>query len=205
MAVRQAGYRKISYSDADYFNPSANDSRIATATREKPAPSVEQIRHVVASIAVDSDIDRRDRALIAFALLSGARDDAIASLALRHIDLSKRTVFQDARSVRTKNRKTFTSWFFPVGEDIEAIVADWMGFLTSAFFQNLWSSPAGPNRPSPSSATRVAGKTGSSGPKSLSVVRNPIQSATIASMSSPTGKNHDVKVFRFLVRTLRAS
>lgn len=40
-----------------------------------------------------------------------------------------RTVFHDARSVRTKNRKTFTSRFFPIGDDIEAIVADWIVFL----------------------------------------------------------------------------
>lgn len=42
----QVGYRKIGYSDADYFNPSANDSRIATASREKAAPSIEQVRHI---------------------------------------------------------------------------------------------------------------------------------------------------------------
>ena len=40
----QAGYRRITYSDAEYFNPSANDGRIATARRERPAPSIEQIR-----------------------------------------------------------------------------------------------------------------------------------------------------------------
>lgn len=125
----QAGYRRISYSDAEYFNPSANDSRIATARREKAAPDVEQVRLVLKSIAIENDIDRRDRALIAFALLSGARDDAIASMAIRHIDIVRRTVFQDARDVRTKNRKTFTSWFFPIGDDVEAIVADWIAYL----------------------------------------------------------------------------
>lgn len=127
----QAGYRKITYSDADYFNLSANDSRVATASREKPAPSIDQVRHVINSIAQIDELARRDRALIAFALLSGARDDAIASLSLRHVDIVRRTVFQDARVVRTKNRKTFTSWFFPVGDDIEAIVADWIAFLHS--------------------------------------------------------------------------
>lgn len=144
----QPGYRRIGYSDADYFNPSANDSRIATAKREKPVPSIEHIRHVVNSIAIECDIDRRDQALIAFALLSGARDDAIASLALRHVDPDRRTVFQDARSVRTKNRKTFTSWFFPVGDDIEAIVADWIAHLKG----KLSFGPDDPLFP----ATRVA-------------------------------------------------
>jgi integrase len=125
----QTGYRRITYSDADYFNPSANDGRIATAERERAAPSLEQIKHVVRSIVPANDIDRRDRALIAFALLTGARDNAIASLSLRLIDLSKRTIFQDARTVRTKNRKSFTTWFFPVGDELEVIVRDWVIYL----------------------------------------------------------------------------
>lgn len=144
----QAGYRKISYTDADYFNPTANDSRIATALREKPAPSIEQVRHVLVSINPATDLDRRDQALIAFALLTGARDDAIASLALRHVDIVARTVFQDARSVRTKNRKTFTSWFFPIGEDIEAIVVEWVSRLKANHLFGL-DDPVFP-------ATRVA-------------------------------------------------
>lgn len=124
------GFRRISYSDAEYFNPSANDGRIAAAVRDKPAPSIAQIRYVLACLPSKTDIEKRNRALLAFTLLSGARDDAIASLAIRHIDLAARTVFQDARAVRTKRRKTFTSCFFPVGDDIEAIVAEWIAYLT---------------------------------------------------------------------------
>ena len=69
--------------------------------------------------------------MFAFTILRGARDDAIASILVRHVNLKERTVFQDAREVRTKNRKTFTSTFFPVGGDIEAIVVDWISFLTT--------------------------------------------------------------------------
>lgn len=127
----QAGYRRIAYADAEYFNPSANDVRIASAKRDRPIATVEQFRDVALSIRVGTDIDRRDQALIAFAPLSGARDDAIASLAIGHVDLDRRIVFQDARSVRTKNRKTITSSFFPVGADLEAIVVDWIAFLKS--------------------------------------------------------------------------
>ncbi len=123
------GFRKIGYADADYFNPSANDGRIASATREKPAPSLEQVRHVLGVMPHGTDIEKRNRALIAFALLTGARDDAIASLSLRHVDLAARMVMQDARTVRTKRRKTFVTYFFPVGEDVEAIVADWIAHL----------------------------------------------------------------------------
>ena len=36
---------------------------------------------------------------------------------------------QDAREVRTKHAKTFTTWFFPVGDDIRQIVIAWIEFL----------------------------------------------------------------------------
>jgi integrase len=127
----QPGFRaKLTYSDAEYFRPSANDERIARAVREKPVASLEDIRRVLAAMPADNDIEMRDRALIAFALLTGARDNAIASMSLKHVDLERRSVFQDARDVRTKNRKTFTTWFFPVGADVEQIVTDWISFLS---------------------------------------------------------------------------
>ena len=129
----QPGYKsRINYSDAEYFNPSANDTRIATAKRERPTPSLEQIRHVIAGMPIATDIHKRDRALVAFVALSGARDDAIASLRLKHLDLAARTISQDARQVRTKNRKTFTTHFFPVGNDLEAIVVAWVSHLRTA-------------------------------------------------------------------------
>ena len=130
----QAGYKsKISYSDCEYFNQLGNDTRIALATREKPVPSLEQIRHVLASMPRDTIIQKRDHALLAFTLLSGMRDDAIASLNISHVDLEKRRIYQDANTVRTKFRKTHNSTFFPVGDDIEAIVVEWIDTLKTEF------------------------------------------------------------------------
>jgi integrase len=125
------GYRsKLTYSDMEYFNVSNNDGRIAKASRSRPVPAVEQIRGVVLSMPAASDIGKRNRALIAFTIVSGARDDAIASMLIRHVDPINRTVFHDAREVRSKNRKTFTSIFFPVSQDLESIVVEWISFLT---------------------------------------------------------------------------
>src|SRR5262245_45395331 len=68
--AQQPGFRsRLNYSDAEYFNASANDERIAKAVRERPSPNLEQIRHVLKSMPVRSDIERRNQALIAFALL----------------------------------------------------------------------------------------------------------------------------------------
>src|ERR1022692_3763953 len=45
-----------------------------------------------------------------------ARDSAIASMKLKHVDLVANRVDQDAREVKTKFSKTFSTFFFPVGD-----------------------------------------------------------------------------------------
>ena len=75
----QPGYKsKITYDDANYFNLSDKDVRIANATRQRPVPSLDQIKHVLATMPAVSDIELRNRSLIAFTILTGARDGAIA-------------------------------------------------------------------------------------------------------------------------------
>jgi hypothetical protein len=61
---------------------------------------------------------------VAFTILTGARDGAIASLKRRHIDLAAGRVDQDARQVNTRFSKSFSTTFFPVGDDIAAVVVD---------------------------------------------------------------------------------
>lgn len=128
----QPGFKsRISYSDAEYFNLSEKETRVAKARRERPVPSLEQVRSVIFGMPSATVIERRDRALIAFTLLTGARDQAIASLKLKHVNLQQRQVFQDAREVKTKFSKSFQTWFFPVGIDVERIVVDWIELLRS--------------------------------------------------------------------------
>lgn len=126
----QPGYRRtLSYSDAEYFNPSGLEMRRASAPRDRPIPTIEQIRHVLTVTPAETPVQRRDRAIIAFTLLSGARDDAIASLRLGNVNLDTRRVFQDARTVRTKNGKTIESWLFRLGDDFDDILRDWVAYL----------------------------------------------------------------------------
>jgi integrase len=126
----QPGYKsRLKYSDAEYFNLSDKDSRVATARREQRAPTLEEISQVIKLMRGGTEIERRNRALVAFALLSGARDSAIASMKLKHIDLIRKSVYQDARDVKTKFSKTFRTFFFPVGEEIVQIFVDWVTYL----------------------------------------------------------------------------
>ena len=132
----QPGFRsRFTYSDADYFNLSDRDARIAKAHVEKAAPSLEQVRDIVLSMPSDDPLQRRDRALVAFILLTGARDGAVISLKMKHFDLAEGRIVQDAREVATKFGKTFSTWFFPVGDDMRRIVEEWAAYLTQ---EMLW-------------------------------------------------------------------
>ncbi len=132
----QPGYKsRISFSDAEYFNMSAKEARVAKAHREERVPTLQQIRHVIESMPAGTEIERRDQALIAFTILTGARDRATASLKLKHIDLGQGQLNQDARQVETKFSKTFTTWFFPVDGDVLQIVVDWVDHLRR---EKLW-------------------------------------------------------------------
>jgi len=134
----QPGYRsKLQYSDAEYFNLSEKDSRVATARRSRPAPTMEQVRHVISVMPANTDVERRDRAVIAFTLLTGARDSAIASIKLKHVDLVRGSVFQDAREVRTKFSKSFTTYFFPVGEEVLSVFEEWVTHLRANLLWEL--------------------------------------------------------------------
>jgi integrase len=134
----QSGYKsRLQYADAEYFNLSDKDTRIATAKRQQRFPTIEQIKHVISKMPDNTEIECRNRALIAFTLLTGARDGAIASLKLKHVDLIAGCVNQDARDVKTNFSKTFNTYFFPIGEEIRAIVSDWVSYLKD---KKLWGN-----------------------------------------------------------------
>jgi len=133
---REPGFKsRLNYSDADYFSLSLKDAAIAKAGSQERIPTLDQIRHVIGAMPSETDVEKRDRALIAFILMTGARVDAVASIRLKHINLDEGKVFQDGGQVRTKFSKSFTTYFFPVGADIHAIFAEWVAFLQT---NRLW-------------------------------------------------------------------
>src|SRR4051812_32662147 len=100
----QSGYRsRISLCDAEYFNLSIKDARVAKAARPERVPTLEQIRHVLNVMPTSTEIQLRDRALVAFTLLTGARDGAVASLKLGHVDVACQR-FPKAMGVEVRQR-----------------------------------------------------------------------------------------------------
>ncbi|HTN60029.1 MAG TPA: tyrosine-type recombinase/integrase [Devosia sp.] len=116
----------IAYADADYFSMAEKDVAVARARREKRVPTPDQVRHVLANMATGTVLERRDRALIAFAATTGARVSALATFQLGHVDLQNGFVEQDARTVRTKFAKTFRTYFMPVIDGALEIVSAWV-------------------------------------------------------------------------------
>ena len=166
---REPGFRsKLNPNDAQYFNPSEQDRRIAGARREGYVPTLDDIRRVLAAMPSQSFVEKRDRALIAFAILSGARDGAMITFRLKHLDIAAKTIFQDGREVKTKRRKTFTSHFFPVGPEPLKIVADYVNTLVA----ELRFGPDDPLFP----ATRV-GQAADRGFAAMGLTRQPWSSA----------------------------
>ena len=126
----QSGYKsRVSHSDADYFNISTKDARIAHAHRDKPYPTMAQALHAFQQMPDATVIERRDKALFAFLMLTGARVGAIASTRMKRIDLIEGCFYQDARDVKTKNAKTFTTWFMPVNPAYRECFERWVEYL----------------------------------------------------------------------------
>lgn len=134
----QRGYKScFSTYDAEYFNLSAKEARIATSRRKKPFPTVEQVKHVLATMPSATEIEQRNRAVVAFTLLTGARDSATASFKMKHVDLIADRVHQDAREVKTKFSKSFDTYFFQVGLEVRQILVDWVNYLKET---KLWGN-----------------------------------------------------------------
>jgi integrase len=139
----QPGYKsRLHVPDIEYFNLFDKDMSIAKAKKHKAFPSMDQIRKVILSMPVETGIQRRNRALIAFTILTGIRDGALASLRLKHIDLSQTLplVKQEPDMVKTKFSKSILTYFFPVGDDLQEIALDWIRELQ----ENKLFSPTDP-------------------------------------------------------------
>lgn len=126
----QQGYKKVlSYADVEYFNNNRNDARAAHAQRPVKYPSTQAAHHAFQAKSDQTEIERRDKAMFAFLMITGARVGAVSSLRLKHINLVDGFVLQDGRDVRTKNGKTIMTWFFPMHPDYLMCVTDWVNYL----------------------------------------------------------------------------
>lgn len=126
----EPGYKsRIKPHDAEYFNNTLKNARAAHAKRVIPYPSMAQCLHAFEAMPERDEYELRDKALFAFFMLTGARDGAVASLRIKHVNLHEKHVFQDGRNVDTKAAKTIDTWFFPVDGTYLECLTRWMTHL----------------------------------------------------------------------------
>jgi site-specific recombinase XerD len=126
----EPGYKShIRAGDVEFLSLSRRDLRIANEAPGRATPSLEQVQHVIRSMPSATDVEKRDRALVALTLLTGVRVSACISLKLKHVRVDRQGIDQDGREVRTKLGKTHSVFFFPVGEDIRQMFLDYVDHL----------------------------------------------------------------------------
>jgi integrase len=130
----QPDYKKsIRRTDIDFLRLSKKDARIATSGTTKRMPTIEEARKIIESIDGDNEIDMRDRALLSFALVSGMRISAIATLRMKNFDRESELIDQNpGDGVQTKNSKKILTTFFPIGwNEPKKNFLDWYDYQLS--------------------------------------------------------------------------
>ena len=127
----QNGYKsKISLDAVSFLTLDRRTVRDILSPRPHRFPSLEQVKALVQSIHGNSDVDRRDRALISLLLLTGIRYQAACSLRLGCFDSDRLVVHQDPRKgVHTKGGKSITTWLLKFDDELVAEVVGWARFV----------------------------------------------------------------------------
>lgn len=134
---QREGYKKrIRPNDAEYFNISRRDAAELKAATTKRAPSAEQARHALSLMPAGTDIEKRDREVMALLCLAAVRVTALSTLRLKHIDLEEMCVIQDPREVMTKFGNQTTSFFLSGFEEAEDILRDWLEHQRSVLLRD---------------------------------------------------------------------
>ena len=136
----QTGYKsRIGIYDIKYLRLDKKQSRIATSSKKQEYPSLDYVITLCKSIHIKTEIDRRDRALIAFTLLSGMRDTAIITLPMECFDPQKLIVYQlPAKGVLTKFSKSIVTTLFNFDNSLLEYILDWNKYLKEKkLFSNI--------------------------------------------------------------------
>lgn len=122
--------RSISKDDVEYLTPDRKTVRTALDSSGREYPSLDHILALTNSISIRTEIDVRDRALIAFTLLSGMRDMAIATLPFGCLDIRTLRVNQSPKKgVKTKFSKANHSTLFVFSDQLLEYLQEWCGHL----------------------------------------------------------------------------
>lgn len=127
----QPGYKRtVSRLDADYLNLPDHMVREAKAAAYRPSPTLNQLEAAVKAMPTETDIDLRNRALLAFLSCTGVRIEAATTLRIRNFIEHINLIDQTPRNVKTKHRKHIRTFLVPFSPYLIQIFKDWFHRLT---------------------------------------------------------------------------
>ena len=124
--VKLKGFKSIDQTAIGFFQATRRQLALARVPAPRPVPLIEDVVGMILALPSNTVEERRDRAMVAFLLLTGLRASALASLRLEHVDLSRRAVLQDASQVRTKASKTILTFLLPIDPAVTDFAVSWV-------------------------------------------------------------------------------
>ena len=85
-----------------YFKPNRLEDNVSSISDVRDCPHIEYVLKLCNSITIKCELDLRDRALIAFLLLTGMRIGAVISLPYSNIDKETLIIYQDPKNMNIK-------------------------------------------------------------------------------------------------------
>lgn len=128
---QKQGYKSVvKISDIEYLNPSQEEKHYKEWANNVDYPTKEQVEFLCKSIKIENDIDLRDRALIAFMLLSAIRIDALVSLKILSYRQKDKMIDQNPKDkIRVKFSKRITTYLFKFDDTLFKYFDDYYSFL----------------------------------------------------------------------------
>lgn len=132
----ESGYKsRVKINSVGFLRLTEKEERIAAQPSRRNYPSLEYVQKLADSVKVECEVDLRDRALIAFTLMSGMRDSAIASLPFGCFDEESRIITQNPRQgVQTKFSKNIQTSLIPFSDTLLTYFMEWVQHLKSKGF-----------------------------------------------------------------------
>lgn len=134
----QSGYKSTEILNLiAYLKPNKIEDSLSSTSQITDVPDINYVLDLCSSIKITCDADLRDRALIAFLLLTGIRISAVISLPFGCIDKDTLIIDQNpAENIKTKFGKYIISIVFPFDETLVNYIKTYLELLNSLGFKS---------------------------------------------------------------------
>jgi len=122
----QPGIGRINRSLPDYFHLPKGAVAFDLEPEPKHYPTFEEATLMVSGMPTGAIIDRRDRAIVAWAFVFGLRAAALITLRGEHLKRNEWSLDHDGRSLRAKNGKSFRVFAFPRTDPFRDVIEAWV-------------------------------------------------------------------------------